>query len=163
MGIEHSKHIFRIFILLGVVLVAIFIGRIILIKTTLPSFGLYGHYRGDSVAENAALKIRHGGDEACGECHDGIKAEHDGGAHLSVPCEDCHDALASHVRDGEKVADMPRVKSVLKLCGRCHRELDARPEDFPQVNIKTHPVEQGAEEASDEVCFDCHSPHDPTP
>jgi hypothetical protein len=162
MGIEHSKHIFRVFILLAVVLVSVFIGRIVFIKATLPSFGVYGHYRGDSVAENAAQEIRHGGNDACGECHDEIKADHDGGAHLAVPCEDCHDALATHVRDGDKIADMPRVKSVLRLCGRCHRELDARPEDFPQVNIKTHPEEMGAE-PSDDVCFECHSPHDPAP
>lgn len=163
MGIEKSKHIFRIFILLAVVIVIVFIARIAYIKIALPSFGIYGHYRADSIPVNAALEVRHGGDEACGECHEGIKETHDGGAHVDVRCENCHDALAAHVEDGEKIADMPRVKSVLKLCGRCHRELDARPEDFPQVNIKTHPVDMGAEEASDEVCFDCHSPHDPTP
>jgi len=160
MGIAHSKHIFRVFILLAVVLVSAAIGKIL---AQPESFGRYGHYRGDSVAENAAREIRHGGDEACGECHDEIKATHDDGAHLAVRCENCHADLASHVKDGEKIADMPRVKSVLRLCGRCHAELDARPRDFPQVSIETHPVEQGAEEASDEVCFDCHSPHDPTP
>jgi len=163
MGIETSKHIFRIFILLAFVVVAAFVGRIVYIKVALPSFGRYGHFRADAVPDNAAIEIRHGGDDACGECHDEIKETHDEGAHVDVRCENCHDALAAHVEDGEKIADMPRVKSVLKLCGRCHRELDARPADFPQVNIKTHPVEQGAEEATDEVCFDCHSPHDPTP
>lgn len=160
MAIEHSKHIFRIFILLAAVLAAAIVGKILVQP---DSFGRYGHYRGDSVAENAEQEIRHGGDEACGECHDDIKETHDEGSHAGVRCENCHDALASHVRDGDKYADMPRVKSVLKLCGRCHAELDARPKDFPQVSIETHPVEQGAEEASDEVCFDCHLPHDPTP
>lgn len=164
MGIEHSKHIFRVFLLLGALLVVAFVGRIIWVKATLPSFGLYGHYRGDSVAENADREIRHRGDEACGTCHEEIKAAHDEGPHVTVRCENCHDALASHVKEGESepYAAMPRVKSVLKLCGRCHSELEARPEGFPQINIKNHPVEMGAE-PSDEVCFECHSPHDPTP
>ncbi len=160
MGIEHSKHIFRIFILLVAVIGGALVGRILLVPET---HGLYGHYRGASVLENARQEVRHGGSESCGQCHDDIKETHDEGPHLAVPCEDCHDALATHVQDGEVIAAMPKVKSVLKLCGRCHAELEARPHDFPQVNIKTHPVEMGAEEATDEVCFDCHSPHDPTP
>jgi len=159
MGIEHSKHIFRIFILLAVVIVGAFVGRILMVP---ESFGRYGHYRADSVAENAVLEVRHGGNEVCGECHDDVKEAHDGGPHLAIPCEDCHDALVSHVRDGEKIADMPRTKSVTRLCARCHRELIARPADFPQVNIEAHVEEMGAE-ISDEVCFECHSPHDPTP
>jgi hypothetical protein len=162
MGIEHSKHIFRIFILLAVVIAGALIGRILVVPET---HGLYGHYRGASVLENARQEVRHGGNDACGVCHDDAKETHDGGPHLTVPCEDCHDALRTHVREGEDqpFAPMTRVKSVLKLCARCHGVLEARPHDFPQVNIKTHPVEMGAEEASDEVCFDCHSPHDPTP
>jgi hypothetical protein len=172
MGIEHSKHIFRIFILLAIVIAGALIGRILSVPET---HGLYGHYRGASVLENAQQEVRHGGNESCTvACHTGgpneigetfaeIVEAHDGGPHAAIPCEDCHDAKANHAAEDTKIADMPRTKSVLKLCARCHAELEARPEDFPQVNIKTHPVEMGADEASDEVCFDCHSPHDPTP
>lgn len=162
MGIEHKKHVFRVFILLGVVVVGALIGRLLLVP---ESFGRYGFWRADSIAEQVAREVRHGGDEACAECHDDVKATHDAGPHLAVPCEDCHDALRSHVREGEDepYAEMPRITSITHLCARCHRELGARPASFPQVNIKTHPVEMGAEAATDEVCFDCHSPHDPTP
>jgi len=159
MAIEHKKHVFRIFLLLGVVVVSALIARIFAVP---ESFGLYGHYRAANLPEQAAKEVRHGGNETCGKCHGDKKGEHDGGAHLSVPCETCHDALATHVRDGKKVADMPRVKSVTRLCGRCHRDLIARRDGFPKVNIEKHVQDQGAV-LTDQVCFDCHNPHSPAP
>jgi hypothetical protein len=106
-------------------------------------------------------EVRHGGNEACGTCHAGKKTLTTG-PHVTVPCEDCHDALAAHVKGGAKIAEMPRVKSVTRLCGRCHRDLVARRDGFPKINIEKHVKDQGAE-LSDQVCFDCHNPHNPTP
>jgi hypothetical protein len=57
---------------------------------------------------------------------------------------------------------MKRTKSVTKLCARCHRDLAARRESFPRINIEKHVADQGAA-LSDTVCFDCHNPHDPKP
>jgi bacterioferritin-associated ferredoxin len=159
MAIEHKKHVFRIFLLLGAVVVSALIVRIFLVPET---FGRYGHYRAANLAEQAAREVRHGGNDSCGKCHEKIKELHDKGAHLPVPCEDCHDALATHVRDGKKVAEMRRTKSVTKLCARCHRDLAARRESFPRINIEKHVADQGAT-LSDTVCFDCHNPHNPAP
>jgi hypothetical protein len=158
-AIEHKKHVFRVFLLLGTVVATALVVRILLVPET---FGRYGHYRAGDLGEQAAREVRHGGNDACARCHAAIKARHDAGAHLPVPCEDCHDALAAHVRDGAKIADMPRVKSVTRLCGRCHRDLAARRVDFPRVNIEQHVKDQGAK-LSDQVCFDCHNPHSPAP
>ena len=88
---------------------------------------------------------------------------HDKGAHLAVPCEDCHDALAAHIKDGKKIAEMPRVKSVTRLCGRCHRDLVARRDDFPDGSTSRSTSRTRARRLSDQVCFDCHNPHNPTP
>jgi len=159
MAIEHKKHVFRIFLLLGAVIVSALIARIFAVPDT---FGVYGHYRAANLPEQAAREVRHGGNDSCGKCHADMKSLHDKGAHVAVPCEDCHDALAAHIKDGEKIADMPRVKSVTRLCGRCHRDLAARRDDFPKINIEKHVQDQGAE-ISDQVCFDCHNPHNPTP
>ena len=57
MGIEHSKHIFRVFILLAVVIAGALVGRILVVPET---HGLYGHFRGASVLENAKQEVRHG-------------------------------------------------------------------------------------------------------
>jgi len=159
MGIEHKKHVFRIFLLLAVVIGGALIAKILVVPDT---FGVFGFYRAANVAEQRTREVRHGGNAACGECHDEVLAVHDEGPHLPVPCEDCHDALAVHVRDGERIAEMPRTRSVSKLCARCHRDLAARRDNFPTINIEEHVAEQGGE-LSDTVCFDCHDPHDPTP
>jgi cytochrome c553 len=159
MAIRHKKHVFRIFLLLGVVVVSALIVRILLVPDT---FGKYGFYRAADVTEQAAREVRHGGNASCGKCHAEILTLHDAGAHLPVPCEDCHTALATHIKDGKKIADMPRVKSVTRLCGRCHRDLVARRDDFPKINVEKHVKDQGAE-LSDQVCFDCHNPHNPAP
>ncbi|HWR98279.1 MAG TPA: hypothetical protein VN317_07620 [Candidatus Methanoperedens sp.] len=159
MAIEHKKHVFRIFLLLGVTIIAALIGRIFAVP---ESFGTYGHYRAANLPEQAAREVRHGGNDSCGKCHAAKKAEHDSGAHQPVPCEDCHDALAAHVRDGQKIAEMKRTKSVTNLCARCHRDLAARRESFPRVNVEKHVADQGAT-LSDTVCFDCHNPHNPAP
>jgi hypothetical protein len=158
-AIEHKKHVFRVFLLLGAVVAAGLVARVLAVPA---SFGRYGFYRADNLAEQAAREVRHGGDAACGGCHAARKTQHDGGAHRPVPCEDCHDALATHVRDGKRVAEMRRTRSVTKLCARCHRDLAARRESFPRVNIEKHVADRGAV-VSDTVCFDCHNPHDPAP
>ncbi|HEY5999614.1 MAG TPA: cytochrome C [bacterium] len=159
MAIEHKKHVFRVFLLLGATVVAALIGRILAVPAT---FGTYGFYRAGNLGEQAAREVRHGGNEACAGCHAEKAAEHGKGAHRPVPCEDCHDALGTHVRDGKRFSEMKRTKSVTKLCARCHRDLAARRESFPRINIEKHVADQGAT-LSDTVCFDCHNPHDPKP
>ena len=51
------------------------------------SFGEYGHYRGDAIAEVAALPIAHAGHQTCEGCHTDILDEKSKGKHAAVACE----------------------------------------------------------------------------
>jgi hypothetical protein len=52
------------------------------------------------------------------------------------------------------------VPESVELCSRCHRALNARPADFPQVNIKQHLADLDVDLEND-VCVGCHDPHSP--
>jgi hypothetical protein len=153
---EHARHVFRVVLVLVVALAAILLGRGSLVPR---SFGLYGPYRFDNVAEQMSVRTpRHGGAESCTACHKPRHDEHAAGAHQRVSCEVCHAPLASHVRAGAKVAAMPVDRS-FTLCARCHRRIAGRPAAFKQVDLEQHvpaKLEGG-------VCLDCHNPHSPKP
>ncbi len=102
------------------------------------------------------------GGTACADCHSEIEGFHLRGPHRTMACEDCHGPLEGHVRDDEKIADMPPFRSITRLCSQCHRELNSKREDAPKLNLEAHVIEVGAL-FSDRVCFDCHRPHDPRP
>lgn len=155
-SLKHTKHIFRVFILLLVVLVTLVLGRGLFVP---DSWGEYGWYRADSVTEHRAKEIQHGGDQSCHGCHQDQAAAHDEGGHINVRCEVCHAPVIDHARDGKKIADMPKVPA-FELCTRCHRRLNARPADFPQVNPRQHLADNEVE-LTDNVCVECHDPHSP--
>jgi hypothetical protein len=155
-SLKHTKHVFRVFILLLAVLVTMILGRGLFVPA---SWGEYGWYRGDAATDHRAKPIQHGGDQSCTGCHATQAAAHDDGRHVSVRCEVCHNTLASHVADGKKIAAMAKTPA-LELCTRCHRKLAARPADFPQVNPTQHLADNGVE-LSDNVCVECHDPHSP--
>ncbi len=153
---EHGKHVFRIVILVAAVLVVVLLARGFLAPR---SFGLYGRFRGDNVAEQMnARPVLHGGAAACGECHPDQSTRRSAGAHRDVSCEICHGPLGAHVKaDGAVVK--PQVDRSFGLCARCHRKVAGRPEKFPQVDLEKHvngPVEG-------KVCLQCHDPHSPKP
>jgi hypothetical protein len=102
------------------------------------------------------------GDAGCPNCHDRIGDLHNRGPHRSILCEDCHGTIEGHVKDGERVGPMPKSGSIARLCSLCHREMNARSETAPKLNLETHVVETGAL-FSDRICLDCHLPHDPRP
>lgn len=154
--IRHAKHIFRVFALLILAVVGLILLRDILVP---PTFGDYGHYRGGNVVQQMALPVRHGGDAACAECHAPQFSAHESGGHARVRCELCHAALAVHVADGKRVAEMP-VRRNQDLCLLCHQDLPARPKAQPQIQPAQHVVDQGGEPGP-EACFDCHDPHSP--
>jgi len=156
--LKHTKHVFRALIALTAAVVALLLGRSAFVPR---SYGAYGSYRGDNVAEQMARTVRHGGDGACGECHTSELVEHDKGKHQAVRCEVCHANLASHVKGDDKVAVM-KVQKSRELCLRCHLQLEARPRSFPQVQPRTH-VEKMGGTWSETACFDCHAPHAPSP
>ena len=100
---EHARHVFRVALLLIAGLAVVSIGRTLLVPA---SFGLYGPYRYDNVAEQ--MKVRepaHAGPAACGECHEKEFKRRAGGKHATVSCEVCHAPKAFHVK-----ADLPGVK-----------------------------------------------------
>jgi len=155
-SLRHAKHVFRAFLLLLIALVALVLGRDLLVP---PTFGQYGHYRAANVEQQRNLPVRHGGDESCRPCHAAQFDAHAAGPHQKVRCEVCHAPVAVHAAGGKKIAAMP-VRKTAELCSLCHDRLAARPSAQPQIQWKQHVVEKGGE-PSLEACFDCHDPHSP--
>lgn len=151
---EHARHVFRVALLLIAGLAVVSIGRTFLVPS---SFGLYGPYRFDNVAEQ--MKVRepaHAGPAACGECHEKEFKKRAAGKHRTVSCEVCHAPKAFHVRADGSVETMPIDRSYT-LCARCHRKILGRPAKFPQVVLEQHL--NGPPEG--EACIQCHDAHSP--
>jgi nitrate reductase cytochrome c-type subunit len=154
--LRHAKHVFRIGVILLFLIVAIVLGRAIFVP---DSWGKTGWYRHDNIAEQMAKRPQHGGNESCQGCHEEEFATHEEASHASVRCEVCHGPVAIHAEGDKKTAEMPRNRSK-DWCLTCHRQLDARPESFPQIEPALH-VEENGGDWGDEVCLDCHAPHAP--
>lgn len=151
---EHARHVFRVVLLLVVGLAVFSIGRTLLVPS---SFGKYGPYRFDNVAEQMSIRPpAHSGSAACGECHEGELKKHDAGKHRPVACEACHAPKTFHVKVDGTFENMPVDRSY-QLCARCHRKIPGRPAKFPQVVLEQHvngPLEGP-------ICIQCHNPHSP--
>lgn len=155
--LRHAKHIVRVALLLLIAVVVLTLGRSFFVP---DSWGQYGPYRASNVAEQMAHPPRHGGNAACAGCHDAEAAELAGGGHSTLACESCHAPLAVHATTDDVIAEMPIHKDK-ELCLTCHRRLDARPASHPQIRERDHLKDQEVEDATPDVCFDCHSPHSP--
>ena len=153
---EHSKHVLRIFILLLFVLAGVLFFRGFMVP---KSFGIFGHYRADSLKEQADKPVIHGGINACADCHEEITEALEQGSHQSVNCESCHAPLSAHIKDEEKIGDMA-INKKSEMCLVCHLKLVSRPISFPQIEVEKHLREQGGEETED-ACFECHQAHSP--
>ena len=116
---------------------------------TPPSFGQYGWYRGEALAEASARERVFAGRKACDECHsDEFKklTEH---GHKTLSCEGCHGAAQAH-------ADNPDVKLEtlhFSVCVRCHEANPSRPKWHKQIVVKNHYTVG--------KCTECHVPHMP--
>lgn len=115
------------------------------------SFGKYGYYRGDALAEITARPIAYAGHETCEGCHPDVTETKGKGVHARVNCEACHGPLAKHADDPASVT--PQKPDVAHLCVRCHSENIAKPQGFPQVDAKEH--------SGGQLCSNCHQPHSP--
>ncbi len=155
-ALRHTKHIFRVAFLFGFVLLVLILSRGLFVP---KSWGQFGWYRGDAVAEHREKPVIHQGDFACGECHEEQYDLHEAGSHITVGCEVCHEPIGTHITNGEMTAPMS-IPASFELCTRCHRRLAARPADFPQVNPKKH-LGEAELELTDTVCTECHDPHSP--
>lgn len=150
------RHLIRAATLLLGTLFIFFVVRAFLIP---KSFGWYGHFRGENLKEQADLPLVHGSPDACMECHEEVVKLKSAGRHQAVPCQDCHAPLTQHVSE-EGMQPMPINKSYT-LCARCHQELEARPKTFPQIDFHEHVTAKNKNLESEEVCLNCHHPHNP--
>lgn len=145
---KDAGHLFR---LAGVFLVG-FLAFLVIRAFLVPSsFGQYGHYRGDAMAELAARPVNFAGHQTCETCHADILEKKKDGKHAHVNCEACHGPLAKHADDPASVQP-PKLETAV-LCVRCHEANLAKPKGFPQV--------ASAEHSTGLACETCHQPHSP--
>ena len=135
-------------------LFAIFIGLFLFVRYLLipDSFGEYGHYRGNSILENAEFPLHYAGRAACAECHDDIAAIIASDVHAGLSCEACHGPGLDHATYADSIGiEKPSGR---EFCGLCHALNIARNADVvKQIDMKDHNVEND--------CIECHNPHNP--
>ena len=145
---KDAEHLVRLVVVCAAVLVVFLLVRAHFIP---KSFGEYGHYRGDALAELSSKPIFYAGHQACEDCHADVLEVKKAGKHAGVNCEACHGPLAKHAEDPASV--VPQLPDTAVLCARCHEANIAKPKTFPQVVSKEH--------SGGEVCKSCHVPHSP--
>jgi hypothetical protein len=154
------RHTYRLFGLLGIVLMCALVARSWAVPST---FGQYGYYRGGAPADARAARVpRFQGKQACKECHDFQFDNHEKDVHRSVQCEDCHGPGDVHVAADEKTGNVTLHKTK-EWCLVCHRQLPARPGAFPQVEWREHYKFVGVrdDKVNQTECINCHDPHEP--
>ncbi len=161
------KHIVRLLLLIGIFgLVAIGAK----FYFTDKSFGVYGHYRADSVAEIAAAAPIYQGAADCQTCHRERFTQWSAGIHKAVTCETCHGAAGKHPDVKPPAPSDARTHSLIasarynqfelsipsdtvKLCTLCHEKMPGRPAVQRQIEVSQH--------AGTQPCTICHNPHSP--
>lgn len=147
-GVKDAEHLVRIAALF-VIGVLTFLG---IRAVSVPrSFGQYGHYRGDAIAEIAALPVVHAGHEICEACHPNVAEVKVKGKHTGVACEACHGPQPKHLDDP---GSLPVKPDAAVLCPQCHEASAAKPKWFAQVDTKEH--------SGGAACDICHQPHNPS-
>ena len=145
---KDAGHLFRF----AGLFVAAFLVFLIIREYVVPkSFGQYGHYRGNAIAEIAAHPVKFAGHSACETCHSDVQEVKNVGKHAHVNCEACHGPQAKHAADPGSVT--PPKPDTATLCVRCHAASAAKPKDFPQVAAADH--------SGGVPCETCHKPHSP--
>lgn len=142
------EHIFRLILVAAGIVIVYFGMRYFFVP---PSFGVYGHYRADSLKDFGRLPVKHAGSDACLTCHPDIVNTKTLSRHKPLSCEVCHGPLAAHIKDPMQVK--PTKPNDDKRCLFCHTRLVSRPWNFPQVDPPAH--------AKGIACLTCHRPHHP--
>lgn len=139
---------------LGILFIVLVVVLLVVRQLLVPeTFGEYGHYRFQAVADNMGQDIMYAGYDACAECHDDIAAVKTGSRHEAVSCETCHGPGAKHADDPSgSLPDIPRKR---EHCELCHGYNPSRPSGFPQVIETMHNPGRS--------CISCHNPHNPEP
>jgi hypothetical protein len=144
---KDAGHLFRLAAVFLVGTLAFLAMRVFLVP---KSFGQYGHYRGNAIAEMAARSVKFAGHQACEDCHADVLEKKNVGRHARVNCEACHGPLAKHADDPSV---QPAKLDTAVLCVRCHEANAAKPKGFPQVASADH--------STGLPCDTCHQPHSP--
>ncbi len=145
---RNGEHLLRVALVYGLGVVAFVLLRMALVPR---SFGEFGHYRGNAIAETARQRPVFAGHQACNLCHSDVAALKRTGIHAGVHCEACHGPQAAHASDPGSVR--PARLATARLCVRCHAANPARPAAFPQIDPRRH--NPGL------PCETCHPPHNP--
>jgi len=143
-----AGHLFR---LAGVFAAGVLLFLVLRSFLVPKSFGEYGHYRGNALAEIASRPVNFAGHETCETCHADVLEKKKDGKHTHVNCEACHGPLAKHADDPGSVT--PAKLDTAVLCVRCHEANAAKPKSFPQVVSADH--------SNGLPCDTCHQPHSP--
>jgi hypothetical protein len=145
---KDAEHLIR----LAVAFVVVLIFFVALRQHFIPkSFGQYGHYRGDALAELSSKPVKFAGHKVCADCHSDVVELKKASKHAGVNCEACHGPQSAHAADPGTVD--PQLPDTAVLCVRCHEANLAKPKGFPQVVSVDH--------SSGVVCKTCHVPHSP--
>ena len=156
----YNSHVKRIVLGLAVFAVIGLLGKMLL---TPKSFGTYGHYRADTIEEEAQVEIRHGTNASCFSCHKHEADIHLKGRHKTISCEFCHGTYADHIKDGKKVGMLPvkRGEEIRLLCLRCHNKaIQARPEEVIKTVVMPEHLESQKVKLT-HICNQCHNQHAP--
>jgi len=145
---KDAGHLFRLAAVFCLGLLLFLVLRGILVP---KSFGQYGHFRGNALAELAARPVNFAGHQACESCHSDVLEKKRNGRHAHVNCEACHGPLVKHADDPASVT--PEKLDAAVLCVRCHEANAAKPKAFPQVASADH--------SNGLACDTCHQPHSP--
>lgn len=175
-----SKDVRHLWVLAGVLLM-VGLGYAGIRKlVTPPTWGQFGHYRGSAVEQLGNLKQTLVARDTCAGCHTAIAEKMGKGKHAKVHCQDCHGNPVDHVTACQLAAEATKAAgndptqvhcahdnlkpTALKpICLHCHQKTVGRPEKFPQIVFEEHMTDQGPKDAkSNNVCFECHSGHDPS-
>jgi len=131
------------------------------------SYGESGPYRTESLSENMQREFTFQGRQSCRPCHPEILQTHQKDVHVTVPCEDCHNAADKHNAFHQGTAEIPNVNQAIldrefaqANCVVCHLKLTARPTSFPQVDPDRH-LNFHHVTAENTFCTACHNPHEP--
>ena len=145
------EHLVRLAAVMAIALIAFVTLRALVVP---HSFGQYGHYRGDAIAEIAARPVAFAGHDTCEACHVDVVEQKKQGKHVVVPCEACHGAQAQHAGADDPSTVKPVLLDTSILCARCHTTSAAKPKGFPQVVPADH--------SNGMPCDSCHQPHNPS-
>ncbi|WP_300455864.1 hypothetical protein [Desulfobacula sp.] len=156
---------YRLRLLIVLISLGVLTGGGLLLKHLLlpDSFGVYGPYRANAIAEAALVPIRHGTNASCFKCHAYEAGIHKTGRHQTISCEFCHGTYMDHVENGRKIGTLPvkREKQITTLCLRCHNtEIKARSElVIKTVAMPNHLADQNVKLTHN--CNQCHHVHAP--